>query len=150
MVNGMKKTHNGSMVLTCMFFTSICMMIMLLHWRSQEAIQTTMIMQVKMMKAQYACEALMQYGIDICKHRYAMLSGSARPLSLSFARWPLDNQESGQGILEISYAKQFQITATIMQDKHPLVTVSCCLERQSALPHNIFTITAFKRHELKA
>lgn len=91
----------------------------------------------------------MEYGIDLCKSQYGLLSGAGRPLSLSFERWPLGHEEYGQGILEISYAKKFQIMATILQDEHALVTMSCCLERESALPHNIFTISAWKRHELK-
>jgi|GEM_PF-2187969 hypothetical protein len=154
MVDGMKNAHNGSMILTCMFFISIIMMIMLLHWRSEEAIQTTMIMRATMVKAQYGCEALMEYGTDLCKSQYALLakglSERGRPLLLTFERWPLGNETYGQGIIEISYTKQFLITATILQDRHTLVTLSCCLERESRLPHNIFTISAWKRHELKA
>lgn len=146
----MPKKRNGSMILTCMFFISICMAIMLLHWRSEESIQTTMIMRVKMVRAQYACEALMQYGIDLCKERYAFLIGRGQPLMLIFERWPLGAGEYGQGNLEISYAKKFEIKTTIRQEKQPLITLSCLLERQDDFPRNIFTISAWKRHEIKA
>lgn len=92
----------------------------------------------------------MSYGIALCKQHYAFLSGRGRPLLLSFNRWPLGDEEYGQGILEISYTKSFEIKATISQEKKPLITLSCCLERQNAFPRNIFTISAWKRHELKA
>jgi len=103
-----------------------------------------------MVKAQYAAEALMQYGVDLCKQEYTLLSGRGRPISLRFDRWPLGDEQYGQGRVEITYSKQFQITATILQDEHALITISCCLERERALPRNIFTISAWKRHQLKA
>lgn len=90
----------------------------------------------------------MDYGIDIGKHRYGLLRGRGRSLILSFDRWPLGNEEYGQGILEITHAKQLEIRATISQDKCSLVRLSCNLERRSAFPRNIFTVYAWKRQEL--
>lgn len=147
----MKNLRNGSMILTCMFFISVCMMIMVLQWRSQEAIETTMIMRVRMAKNQYACEALMEYGIHLCKQQYALLrkkiSNSGRPLIVSFERWPLGDEQYGQGIVEISYNKQFTIMASLRQNQRTMVTISCSLEREkNAQNQAVVSVFAWKQH----
>lgn len=145
----MKRTHRGSMVLTSMFFISIIMLMMLLHWRSEESLQSIIIMRVKMMRADYACQAIMDYGINLCKDRYGFFATQRRQLTLTFNRWPLGNEEYGQGILEVTYEKKCTIMATLIKDNRALVRISCNLERQKALPSNIFTISGWKRHELQ-
>jgi hypothetical protein len=152
MAGHMKSVRKGSMVLTCMFFISVCTVIMLLHWQSQAAIQKTMIMRVQMMQAQYAAEALMQYGVELCKKEYATLSKKLsecrRPIMIRFSQWPLGDEQYAQGEIEISYTTQLQIRATLERDKKSLIELSCFLRKERRDERNFFTISGWKWHEI--
>jgi len=150
----MKRMHaqSGSMVLTCVFFISICMLIMLLQWRSQEALHSIMILRMQALKKQYAAEALLQYGIDLGKKQYITLAQIVikrkAPIILTFKRWPLGNDHYAQGTLEISYTDRLGLRATLFEQDVKQILLSCNLEKQIIQQQNIYTVTSWKRHEI--
>ena len=149
--------HNkaGSMVLTCVFFISICMLIMLLQWRSQESLRAIMVLRTEVIQTHYAAEALLQYGIELCKKQYVplaqILHERGRPLVLTFKRWPIGEGRFARGILEISYNALFSIVATLHEEGTSKISISCCLtkQRETETQKYIYTITAWKRHEIR-
>ena len=146
----MKSGHKGSMILSCMFFISICMVIMLLHWHAQEMTQRTMVIRIQMMQAQYAAEALMQYGINHCKKEYARLAKEltvrGQPLIITFAQWPCGNEQYGQGRIEIAYTQLYTIMATLILAGYKTIKLSCRLEKERG-QREIFTVSAWKWYE---
>lgn len=145
------RVQSGSMVLSCIFFISIFTLIMVMQWRSQEILQNVMAMRIECIKKQYAAEALLQYGIEVCKKQYGLIADTITkrkaPLSLTFNRWPLGCDGFLRGTIEVSYNKLFTITATLSDDTHKQISYSCCLEKTTVANKDVFTITAWKRNE---
>jgi hypothetical protein len=144
---------SGSMVLTTVFFISIFMLIMLMQWRSQEALQKVMIMRGEYIKRHYAAEALLEYGIDVCKKQYALITETViterKPLILSFHRWPLGNESYAQGTIEIFYNAGLSVTATLSEHRKKQVSLSCLLAKQKIQNQDVYTIKAWKRNEIR-
>lgn len=141
---------SGSMVLACVFYTSLFMLFMLMQWKSQEALQLIMRARIQRVQQHYALEALMRYGISLCKNQYALIANTIRkrkaPFSLTFERWPLGDDKYMQGKIDINYAKMIKLTAQLMREGKKHMTLSCNLEKKRVDNTIIYVVTAWKWH----
>lgn len=145
-----RSMRSGSMVLTCVFYTSLFMLFMLMQWKSQEALQLIMRARIQRVQQQYALEALMRYGISLCKNQYALIrttiSKRKTPFSLTFERWPLGGDVYMQGKIDINYAKMIKLTAQLMHEGKKHMMLSCNLEKKRVDNTIIYVVTAWKWH----
>lgn len=145
------RVQTGSIVLSSIFFISIFMLIMAMQWRSQEILQNVMMLRMECIKKQYAAEALLQYGIGVCKKQYALIADTITkrktPLSLTFDRWPLGCNGSLRGTIDVSYDTLFTITASLSDEAQKQISYSCCLEKKIIEHKDVYMITAWKRNE---
>ncbi len=142
------------MVLTCIFFISIFTLIMVMQWKAQESLREITALRMEYVKKQYAAEALLWYGIGICKKQYTLLSTVLEKQSgqeaLMFNQWPLGGGIFARGVIDIQYDGLFKITATLYEKDVKQVSFSCCLEKQiinpqSLMPEELYMISAWKR-----
>jgi hypothetical protein len=150
----MKHAQNkpGSMVLSCIFFMSIVMLIILMQWKSQEALQNIVIMRMESIKKEYAAQTLLDYGIELCTQQYPLIVDKLLKhkvsLSLTFNRWPVGCRKEMQGTLEISYNKQLILKATLSDQNVAQIAFVCHLEKQTIQNKQVYMITAWQRHEV--
>ncbi len=141
--------RSGSMILTSIFFTSLLMLVLLVQWRSQEALQTIMRMRITQAQQHYAVDALLSYGVKLCKEcdepLIEALKAQPVPLLLTFKNWPLGEGKSAQGIIEIAFKNGFHLTAYLKDQDKKLTSVSCNLEKQLENNKNVYIVCAWKR-----